>query len=133
MILSSDRRVYRIQRPHFQAPEGLRREQIVFHHSGCVGEFNCLFKKYQVRRWSPQRHLLAVTSPRGIQYWKTAIRGYIFFILSQLLHLKKQKEIRKFQNSSYIALEYLPHKHRMNYSTNRTLHLQFIHCPLRGR
>ena len=42
-----------------------------------------------------------VTSTRGIQYWRTAIRWYISFILSQLFHLKKYQEIKKSKNQLF--------------------------------
>ena len=74
-----------------------------------------------------------VTSTRGIRYCRTAIRWYISSILSQLLHLKKYQEIKKSQNPSYFALAYFPQRQWMHYTTNRTLRLQSIHCPLRGK
>ena len=86
-----------------------------------------------IRRWSQQRRLLALDVTRGIQYWQTAIRWYISCILSQLFHLNKYHEIKKFKNPSYLALAYLPQRQWMNYTTNRTLRLQSIHCPLRGK
>ena len=76
---------------------------------------------------------LSVTSTRGIQYWRTAIRWYIYCILSQLFHLKKYQEIKKSKNQSYLALAYLPQRQWMNYTTNRTLRLQSIYCPLLGK
>ena len=39
----------------------------------------------------------------------------------------------KSQNHSYLALACLPQRQWMNYRTNRTLHLQSIHCSLRGK
>ena len=77
--------------------------------------------------------LLAHDVTRSIQYWRIAIRWYISWILSQLLHLKKYTEIRKSQNPSYLALAYLPERQWMNYATNRTLRLQSIHCSMRGK
>ena len=70
---------------------------------------------------------------RRIQYRRTAIRWYISCILPMLLHLKKYQEIKKSKNPSYLALAYLPKRQWMNYTTNRTLRLQSIPCPLRGK
>ena len=70
---------------------------------------------------------------RGIQYRRTAIRWYISCISSQLFHLKKYQEIKKSKNPSYLALAYLPQRQWMNYTTNLTLRLQSIPCPLRGK
>ena len=91
---------------------------------GGVSEFPA--RDVLIRRWSQQRVCSRVTSTRGIQYWRTAIRWYISYILSQLLHIKKYQKIKKSKNPSYLALAYLPQRQWMNYTTNRTLRLQSI-------
>ena len=86
-----------------------------------------------IRRWPQQRRLLARDVTRGNQYWRTAIGWYISCILSQLFHLKKYQEKKKSKNPSYLALEYLPQRQWMNYTTNRTLCLQSIYWRPRGK
>ena len=56
---------------------------------------------------------------------------YLAFCLS--CYTLRNIKINKSQNPRYLALAYLPHRQWMNYTTNRTLRLQSIHCPLRGK
>ena len=95
-----------------------------------------------IRRWSQQRRLLArdvnqrnsvLTNSYSLVNSLHFVSACIACIFSQLLNLKKYQEIKKSQNPSYLALAYLPQRQWMNYTTNRTLCLQSIHCPLRGR
>ena len=86
-----------------------------------------------IRRWSQQRRLLARDVNQRNSVLTDSFHWYISCILSQLLHPKKYQEIKKSQNSSYLALTYLPQRQWMNYTTNRTLCLQSIPCPLRGK